>query len=276
MSKVNIIGIGSVGCNVASWFVKHKKQYRIFYIDSKKHSSKSFVLSLKTTAEDYEATCPDLSTFFGHIGGLTYVFVSGSNRVAGATLKVLQHLQSCDVNVVYIQAENEVRIPVAGLIFGVLQQYARSGKFSRVILCANKTIEKAFDGMPVIGYYDQINDFIASAIDTLNCFLFNEPILSNIQESLKGARLSTLSFVNLEEKTEVELFPLDLVRERRYYLGVSKEVLKSDKGFHRKVQEYVNQSNQGGQTSYNIYQMEGEKNTIICLQCSPEIQVRVP
>jgi hypothetical protein len=274
VGKVNIIGIGRVGCNIASWFKKHPTRYRTFFVDTQKHGAKSFLLPTCSTHEEYES-CWSPTLSFGNIKGLTYIFIAGSNRASGASLKILERLQACDVNVVYLQTESELRAPAAGLIYGVLQEYARSGKFSRIILCANKTIESAFDGMPVIGYYDQINDFIATAIDNLNFFLFNKPVLENTQEPLKGARLSTLSFVDLKQNLEVGLFPLDDVCEKRYYLGVSEEVLKSDKGFHRRMQERINQANKGERTSYSIYQMEGPESTVICMQCSPTIQTRV-
>jgi hypothetical protein len=271
--KINILGIGKIGCNVASWFKQYPKQYRTFFVDSKKYSNKSLLLSECQSFVEYEEKCPDFSSILGKVKGEVFVFLSGTNKDTGVTLKVLENIKDCKITIVYVLTETD-----NNLIFGVLQEYCRSGVFDSMIIFSNKNIEKFFDGIPVAEYYTTINNYIANLVDNLNYFNHNKSIFSHSEKPLAGARLTTISVVDLEERTEKNLFELDLVAERRYILGVSKEVLEGDKGLLGKVKEYMmsvgyNSEQQKISVSYAIYEMEEGKNVELCLVKSPVIQL---
>lgn len=269
--KVNIIGIGSVGCKVASWFKQYPKQYRTLFIDTVKYGTKSLLLPKCSTHEDFEQQCPDFSDILGRLKGKTFIFLTGANRASGVTLRVLSSLKNNENNtIVYIQTEND-----SNLIFGVLQEYTRSGLFEDMIILSNKSVEKAFDGISVVGYFDTINDYMANLVDNYNYFQFNDPVFFRNERSLRGVRISTLSVVDMDSQMENKLFDLDFVSERRYSFGVSKEILETDKTYLNKVKNFLNTVNPNKEIriNYAIYQMEGGKNVALCCLRSSEIQV---
>ena len=143
-----IIGLGKAGCAIADKFAQYP-QYKIFKIDSENIDIKdkgSFLLQRCNHPEEYEGSAPSLKEFF-HGASKDILFVlCGSGHVSGATLQVLRHLTSKNINILYIKPElqflAETNLLQEKLVRNVLQEYTRSGLFKRLYIIDNTEIEK--------------------------------------------------------------------------------------------------------------------------------------
>ena len=72
---------------------------------------------------------------------MPHMFVCGAGRTANATLAILQYLQGKKIDIFYIQPDVDLLMGINKLqekaIFGVLQEYARSGVFNSFTAFSN-------------------------------------------------------------------------------------------------------------------------------------------
>ena len=119
-----IIGLGQAGCNIATLFKQHD-QYHVELLDEGKGIKK------QSSVEEYDTIKynPRKKALKSASEGI--LFVCGSGKIAGATLRILEALKHVRMQVVYVypdleysSKEEQLRHKVH---FNVLQQYARSG-----------------------------------------------------------------------------------------------------------------------------------------------------
>ena len=68
-------------------------------------------------------------------------------------------------------------------------------------------------------------------------------------------------------------FPLDNVRQKRYYFAINKKQLEVDGDINSKIDEYLNQSEEEEiDTSYGIYPTNYEENFVYCKAYTNSIQ----
>ena len=79
---------------------------------------------------------------------------------------------------------------------------------------------------------------------------------------------------SLFEKDQENLFfPLDNVRQKRYYFAINKKQLEVDGDINSKIDEYLNQSEEEEiDTSYGIYPTNYEENFVYCKAYTNSIQ----
>ena len=274
-----VIGLGEAGCNLADSFSKYS-QYRIYKIDEglkgyKKNGIYNF--PKRSSASEYESGCPNMKTFFKNVSGDILFVVSGAGKIASASLRVLEHLKHCDINILYIKPDldflSEPALQREGLVRGVLQQYARSGVFERIYIVDNKMVESALGSVPVAGYYEALNEYIASAFHMVNVYSHIDPVFGNRQDAVESARISTIGLVDVGRDEDRAFFELDFVRQKDYFYGVNEERAQTDGTLKKKITESAKKRlDENTKVTYSVYTTQYKEEHGFCVYHTSKIQ----
>ena len=243
-----VIGLGKAGCAIADKFAQYP-QYKIFKIDSEGLDSKNknnYVLSKQSSPEDYETSVRSMKTFFKRITDDVLFILSGSGMISGSALQILKNLKDRNVNILYIKPDLEFlghnNILQERVVRNVLQEYTRSGLFNRIFLVDNKRIEQILGEVPIIGYYDKLNELIVSTFHMVNVYNHQEAIHATPFDTADTTRISTLGILNVEEGEEKLFFSLDNIREKCYYYAINSKVLETDGKLLRTLTDNINKN----------------------------------
>lgn len=276
----NIVGLGSAGCNIAKSFAKYP-EYIVRTIDCVEPSGdEHFRIKKCDSHEEYEQAVPDMSTFFSHIKSMDEVLfiIGGAGQISGASLSILQQISHAKLHVLYVKPDISLLGELGSLrervVYNVLQEYARSGKFERIMLIDNPKLDDTIGGAPVIGYYDELNKMIASTIHMINVFDHSEPEIGTISAPLEVSRIITIGMMDMENSEEKLFFPLTSPREKSYYYAINHEELKNDKELYKGVTvQMKNKMEEGGtRVTYGIYSTNYSSNYCYVVARSSTIQ----
>jgi len=159
------------------------------------------------------------------------LFVCGSGKIAGSSLRVLEALESWETTIFYIvpdlefASREEKRRHRAH--FGILQEYARSGKVKEMVILSNEKIISIVGCGTALNYYEKVNFFIYSTIQSIMYCRHVKPEFGNIKERREISRISTIGLGTLD-KEEQTLFPLANVTESMFLMNIEEEDLNSD------------------------------------------------
>ena len=236
---ISIVGIGNAGCAIAGKF-ESQKNYRVYKLSSSaKTKAKSYNLKSFDSPEDYEHNVPDLKKFFDDVTDDVQVFVVGSAMSSNYVLGVLEQIKDKSIELFYIKPDIELLtgIPklVENVMFGVLQEYARSGLFKNITLLSNLEIEKHLDNVSIKNYYDSLNTTIFSTVHYLNFFTYTEPEIGQMSRPASVNRIRTVGMLNIKNLDEKWLFELDNPRVICYYICVNEERLEKEAGLHKQI-----------------------------------------
>jgi hypothetical protein len=270
-----IIGLGNAGCEIAEKF-KQYPQYTVYKIDVDLEGENCYNLQECNTAVEYEQKCPDLSKFFKKIEGEILFIVGGGGNISGATLRVLHSIKHHPISVLYVKPD-EIIGETARLheraTFGILQEYARSGLFKRIFLFSNSALEEMAGDLPVIGYFDKLNDMVVNAVHYLNIAEHIQPIIDNTNPPKEVCRIYTLGSLNTIKYDENLFFELLNIEEKSYYFFINKEKLQTDGKLLKGIKEYVRmQSNESTKGGFAIYSTNYENDFCYVAACTRKIQ----
>jgi len=264
----NIIGLGQAGFNIAEGFSQYP-QYTIYTIDSEvRQTSNHFLFPNHETHEEYEENTPDLTEYFKEIadGEEILFIIGGSGSISGASLTILEQLKRCKIHILYIRPDtslvSEKKAIQERIAYNILQEYARSGVFERIILVDNVELDKIVGGAPVIGYYAELNKILISAIHMINVFNHSEAVMNTIAKPLEMTRITTLGVLDVEKNEENLFFPLTAIREKSYYYAVNNEMLKTDRELFKTITNQLKEKiiQDKLKISYGIYSTHYKKN----------------
>ena len=283
--NLNVIGLGSAGCNIADKFARYP-QYNIYKIDVELEGLKKdgiFSLQKYESAEDYERKCPSFRNFFKNVSGEVLVVVCGAGKVANASLRILENLKNCNVELLYIVPDLDLLGHSSAtqnkIVYNVLQEYARSGLFINMFIIQNSVVQDIIGNVPIINYYDVLNESIVSTFHMMNVFRFSRPIIDTFSTQIESCRISTIGIFDDEENLEKLFFPLENTRELMYYYGVPREKLEKDGRLFRKITEQIKQKSTlkddevvSKKATFGIYQTEYDKNLNFVIASTSFIQ----
>ena len=277
---MNIVGLGQAGCNIVDKFSNYP-QYNIYKIDSTLpflNDKNYYRLEERKDFEEYEKHAPDLQDFLKGIHGEVSFIVGGAGNVPGASLRILEYLKGCRINVLYVKPDvellNKESINRERVLRGVMQEYSRSAVFDNICLIDNTKVEEALGDVPVMGYYDKLNDLIVSTRHMISVFQNTVPVISTHSAPLKVCRISTIGNVDVSTGEEKLFFSLDLIREKVYYYAISREKLKTDGTLSKKIKEQVKSKIEGNQkVSYGIYATDYEDDYAYCVAYTSKVQL---
>tara|TARA_R110000824_G_scaffold7868_3_gene35516 strand:+ start:4102 stop:4941 length:840 start_codon:yes stop_codon:yes gene_type:complete len=240
---MNIIGLGSAGCGVADALSKYP-QYKIFKIDVDIEGDQCYNIPILETAEEYENhKFPKIHKFFKGMEGKTFFVVGGSGKISCCSLRILEKIKNLPISIIYIKPDydllNKVQKMQDRVVFGVLQEYARSGVFDEIYLISNSSLDSVLGGAPVIGYYEKLNEVFATTFHMINISNNTKPVIGKIEKPKTTNRIVTIGIFDAEKNEEKMFFSLDKPREKCYIYSISEDKLKTDSNLFNRLKTQI-------------------------------------
>jgi len=253
-----IVGIGEAGCNIATLFKKHK-QYEVVLLDEGKGIKKC------ASVEEYDLINykPRKKAIKSATEGI--LFVCGSGKVAGATLRVLEGLKHVKMQVIYIipdlefsSREEKLRNKVH---YNVLQEYARSGLLSELLILDNKRLLEIAGSGTIYKFYERVNNLIYTAIHTFNYCKNTKPEFGSIHTPKEISRICTICYGEIENNEEKLFFLLDNITETSYIININEDDLNNDVDLLPNIKALVGENKRlERETSFAIWSTTEEQN----------------
>ena len=276
---ISVVGIGSAASKIASLFGE-TNNYDVYQLNNsiKRLSKRKFKLKSFENPEEYENNVPNLKQFFSEIADDVQVIVMGSSYSSNYTLGVIEQIRDKNIEVFYIKPDSELLTGAPKLIecavFGVLQEYARSGLFKSLTVISNLEIENSLDNIPIKKYYESINDTIFSMIHYVNYFTHAEPEIGMVSKPLDINRIRAIGAINPKNLEEKWFFKLDTPRDVCYYICINQETLETDGTLHRKLVDILKNKprNTFQRVSYAIYETPHQNDFGFCVAHTNVVQ----
>ena len=252
-----MIGLGEAGKNIAKLFKPHSKNYKVILLDE------SEGLEKKDTVEEYDS----IDFKFKQRGLKSHdeaiLFLCGSGKVAGASLRILEALKDYKTSVYYIipdlefcSREEKLRHRVH---FNVIQEYTRSGMLDEMVVLDNKTILEIAGAGTVSDYYSNANFFIYNLMQNLMYCDHVKPDFSRLHNTKEISRISTISYGSFDAGDEKKLFELQNETETHYYINIEEEDLDNDTTVIPNCKQMVRDNNEKErETSFAIWKSDAE------------------
>ena len=273
-----VIGLGQAGCNIAKLFSQYP-QYEAFYIDSEPRKEENFLKIAKQDSQElYESKTRLKKAFFEKIKGPVMFVLGGSGNISGISLRVLEKLKHLDIYVLYIKPDtqllSETKRKQERLVFHILQQYARSSLLKRMFIVSNPVVESILGDVPVIGYYDKLNNLIVPTIHMVNIYSNIKPEMSTFSEPVATARISTFGFSDVETGEEKMFYEINMPREKIFYYAINEEQLQSSSGLYKKITSGLKEKAESDDVkiSYGIYSTQYDQNYVYCVAHATLVQ----
>lgn len=276
---MNIVGLGSAGCGVASALSVYP-EYKIYKIDVDTKGDRCYNVPKFETAEEYEAyDYPKLKTFFKGIKGKTYFIVGGSGKISCASLKILEKIKNLSISIIYIKPDydllNDVQKMQDRVVYGVLQEYARSAVFDEICLVSNSDLDLVIGGAPIIGYYDKLNELLASTFHMINVFTNSSPVMGKLQKPKQTHRIMTIGLFDAKKDQEKMFFSLDNSREKCYIYIINEDKLKTDSTLFKKLKEQVkSKTSEDINVTYAVFSSDYEYDLGYVIERTPHPQIQ--
>jgi len=277
---ISLIGIGDAGCNVVSHFEGHK-EYNCFLFSAEKDNTKyTRNLPKVTKEEDCEREAPKLSSYKTKeaIQDRVQVFLCGSSFSANYTLAILEQIKDRKIDIFYIKPDVDLLIGDVKLqeraIFGILQEYARSGLFNSLTIFSNPAIEKTIGEIPIKKYFEMINKSIYYAVHYLNVFDHTEPLVGNLSKPSEVQKIRSIGVISVDKLSEQWYYEMQEDRDVAYYLCIASNRLETDGKLHSKVVQSLKSKprNAFKNVTYAIYESPYESDFGFCVAHTNFIQ----
>ena len=258
---ISIIGIGNAASKIAEKFESQQSNYDVYLLGSKYENSKnSFKLESFENPEDYEKNVPNLKSFFKNIKDDVQVFIMGSSYSSNYVLGILEQIRDKRIQIFYVKPDTELLTGIPKLIentvYGILQEYARSGLFKSITIFSNTELEKSLPNISIKNYFDMINQAIFSSVHYVNFFRHTEPEIGQISRPLEMNRVCSIGALDIKNMSEKWFFELDSPRETCYYICINEERLETESGLHKKLVDMLKEKprNAFRKASYGIWE----------------------
>jgi len=274
---MNVIGLGSAGCGIADALSKYS-QYKIFKIDVDISGDRCYNVIKLETAEEYENhDFPGIDKFLKNLKGKTFFIVGGSGKISCASLRVLESIKHLPISIIYIKPDyellNKVQKMQDRVVFGVLQEYARSAVFDDIYLVSNQALDTILGGAPIIGYHEKLNEIFATTFHMVNVFQNTKPVIGKIEKPKETHRILTIGIFDAEKNEEKMFFSLDNARERCYIYSINEDKLKTDNNLFNTLKTQVkSKATEDLNITYAVYSTNYDYDLGYVIERTPRIQ----
>ena len=271
---MKIVGLGRAGCSIAKTFSKFP-QYETYGIDTCRDAD--ITIKTRESHEAYDQHFPNLKKRLKVTNSEVCVVLAGTGVISGGILRLLEQLQGNRIRLVYIQPDlalaSEVQKMQEKIVRNVLQEYARSGLLETMYLIDNQMVERGIGDVPIMGYYDVLNQAIVNTLHMINIFENSEAVMGSFIRPSPVSRIATIGIVDIEEKEEKWFYDLTNGRDVVYYYGINEEELKEDGTLFGNITTYVKaQIMPGVNVSYGVFQTSYEQKYCYCIKYSSMVQ----
>ena len=263
-----VIGLGTAGCGIVDNFSESYKKIKIKESDFPKTC---------VTEEDFETKCPEFSQFQNLEFDECWFFVCGGSKCSSATLKILETIKDKKINVGYVYPDLTWASPSVKLrhkvVFGILQEYTRSGLIYSITIFSNKEILNIIGNQSITTMYTSINKQIANAVESVEWFSKQEAVIGDKHVPKKISRIRTLSIGNMKKHEENLMFLLDNCTEACYIYSISTKLLESDKTLLSKITEKIKKDNDNKiKSSFVLFSSEHKQSFYFSIKFTHFIQ----
>jgi hypothetical protein len=239
---MNIIGLGNPGCKVAASFEKYP-QYNVYYCDVGRTGKNTVCLDKFDKAEDAEKIKIDLGALKDLSNEETFFILAGSGKTSMVSLRIIEPIKKLLINIIYIRPSlvllNDEEKLLERTTYGILQEYARSGLFKRIILVDNTKIEEIIGETPLVEYFNAINSTIGMTIHMLNYLINTSKIMGNLSEPNKINRICTVGILDIKTGKEQPFFELQNVKEKQLYYLLNNKDLTENRNILKLINAHV-------------------------------------
>ena len=276
---ISVVGLGNAASATAEKF-SDISNYNVYLMNDKISRSSKYKFRLKSheKPEDYEKNIPNVKKFFKDVDEHVQFIIVGSSYSSNYSLGILEQIKDKRIDIFYIKPDIELLTGVPRLmetaVFGVLQEYARSGLFNTITFFSNLNLENILQNIPVKEYYDTLNNSIFSTIHYLNYFENSDPEIGQVCPPSEINRVRTVGMLDMKNLEEKWIFDLDTERELCYYMCINEKRLEEEGGLHRKLVNMLKEKprNAFRKISYAIYETPLQQDFGFCVAHTNVIQ----
>ena len=259
---ISLIGIGEFCCSIVD-----KLQYPQ-YTPYKVLQSTLGIPALKN-AEEYENIKTNLSNFITDNNKSVSVFVDGSEAISGLILKILEPVKDRDINIIYIKSDLQLASNIEKLqhkvCCNVLQEYARSGLFKKIIFVDKLKLEQIIGNFSILDYEEKLTHLIATTYHMINVYANTKPIMTNTLETSDVCRIETLGISGIQENNIKWFFDLENINEITYYFAINSAVLKKEQKLLQTIKKQVKDKQENNiKVMFGVYETQYDESYVYC------------
>lgn len=277
-----VIGLGNLGCLIAEELTQHP-EYRVYKIMDKTNERGSLELGVFEDIASYEESIDpeEVAIYLRSIKKDDEVLfiVEGGDPISGSSLRVLETIQDAKVTVLYVCPDTSMTSFVQSrdhkIVFGILQEYARSGALEEIILLNRSSVEVLIGDVPIHQYEQSVAYFISYIIAMINYFNHTSPIIPNTSQPEDYCRITTYGVSSFESKGGANLlFPLLNISDVHFYYGVPHDDAESDTTLMTKIKTHTKEykNNNHMSVNFSVYGVDTKDPLILCVAYTKEIQ----
>jgi hypothetical protein len=159
------------------------------------------------------------------------------------------------------------------VVYNVFQEYARSGVFKSLTLVSNQNLENILGDIPVVGYYQQLNNLLFHVFKNVKQLQETEALIDNSITPKEVSRINTIGMYNLEQNLESLLFNLEAIDDKYYHFLINENRLKSDGKLFRMIKERMREKTLDNlKISYTIHPTTLEHDQCFVVAFTKRIQ----
>ena len=276
-----VVGIGKFGCMVAEEFTTYP-EYRIYQIGPANPGKADLEVPLQASIEDYESTAnsDEIAIYLRSIKKKDGVLVilSGGDPINGIALRVLEQIKDSKVTVLYVAPDRQIMSDIQKrddkIVFGILQEYARSGVIAEVLLLGRPAVENLVGDVPISEYEKSTNHFIAYIVAMVNYFKNTESVFESRAEKANISRIATYGVASLEPSADINyLFPLSDWQDAHFYYGIPEGELSKNASLMREIKAQARRfSKEGINTGFSVHSTTFENIMVLCTAGTKDVQ----
>ena len=234
---MDVIGLGTAGSKIAEQFSQYPQYANIYKIDvdcpeSTNKNITCINVAKQDSLEEYEKNAPNLRKSFKKLSDEVLFVVTASGNISGMSLALLEQIKDRNVTILLVRPDptllSEEKKKAGRAVFGILQEYTRSGIFERMLIVDNTRAQRTLDKVSIMNFFEKINELIASTVHMTNVYYNISSIYENKIEVPPSCRIGTIGLYEMQNSENRMLFELDFPRHKRYFYCINHERLSED------------------------------------------------
>ena len=271
---MNIVGLGTVGCDIATQFLQYK-QFTVYKIgEDIDNDNQSFCVPTFEKPEQYESNFPSVP--FNLEEELTLI-LSGDDACSLSSLRILEQYKDLELKVIYIKPDSKFMNPIQKkidrVVYGVLQELTRSAKINSMYLIDLKLVADTIGKVSLRERQTKLYSTVAYSYYMKNMFDNVQSVFEKTIDTPTTYCIRTFGVMDFETGIEKTFFPLDKTREKSYIYYISKEELEEDTELFDHIEQQINAKfTEDLKVSYSIFESPLSESSVFMVVKTPYIQ----